>query len=113
MALFKRNTITTILILPYLYWWYYLIDWFAGHAKYPQSCGAANGALIILHLLIISVYALIMLINVILRKEESRSDYVKFLLIVIIPAILLYVGATVYAVLSNPNQPKTNLNEFK
>lgn len=108
MNLFKRNVFTTVLIFPYFYWLYYLIDWFAfDYAKYPSSCGAANVGLIVLHLLITSIYAIIMLINVILRKGQSRLDYVKFLLIVIIPIILLYF------VFDNSNSLKTNNLEFK
>ena len=110
MTFFKRNIFTTILIIPYFYWWYYLITWFtSGRAKYPNSCGAANGALIVFHLLIISIYVIIMLINVILRKGQGRLDYVKFSLIVILPNILLYL----YLVLTNVNSPETSLQEFK
>jgi hypothetical protein len=108
MTFFKRNILTTIFILPYFYWWYYLIDWFtSGHAKYPNSCGAANVGLIVLHLLVISIYSIVMLINVILRKGESRLDYVKLLLIIIIPIILLYF------LLDNSTPPETNNLEFK
>ncbi|MEY4541307.1 MAG: hypothetical protein RLZZ306_3064 [Bacteroidota bacterium] len=108
MKLFKRNVFTTILILPYFYWWYYLIDWFAlGHAKYPNSCGAANVGLIVLYILVISIYSIIMLINVIVRKGESRLDYVKFLLVIIIPVILLYF------LFDNLTLPETNNLEFK
>ena len=114
MTLFKRNIFTTILLLPYFYGWYYLIDWFTSeHSKYPHSCGAANVGMLMLLLLIIAIYSLIMLINVILRKGQSRLDYVKFLLIVILPAVLLYVGATVYTVFSNPNSSEANIQKFK
>jgi hypothetical protein len=110
MALFKRNIVTSILLLPYFYGWYFSIDWFAlGHAKSPNSCGAANGFLLVFQLLIVTVYALMMLINVILREGKSRLDYVKFLLIVIAPAFLLYL----YLVFSSSNTPEVNLHEFK
>jgi hypothetical protein len=108
MTLFKRNIFTTILILPYFYWWYYLIDWFAlGHAKYPNSCGAANVGLIVLHILVMSIYSIVLLINVILGRGESRLDYVKFLLIIIIPVFLLYF------LFDSSTPPETNNLEFK
>lgn len=110
MALFKRNILTTIFILPYFYWWYYLIDWFTlDHAKYPNSCGAANGALIVFHLLIVSIYAIAMLINVILRQGQSRLDYVKFFLAIILPVVFLYL----YLIFNTSNPSEVNNLEFK
>jgi hypothetical protein len=114
MDIFKRNIFTTILMFPYFYGWYFVIDWFTSvHAKYPQSCGAANAGMLVLLLLIITIYSLTMLVNIIVRKGQGRSDSIKFLLIVIIPVILLYFGATVYAMISNHTPPETNLHEFK
>jgi uncharacterized membrane protein YqjE len=114
MTFFKRNIITTILLLPYFYGWYYVVDWFTSeHSKYQNSCGAANVGMLMLLLLILAIYSLTMLINVIFRKGQSRSDYVKFLLIVILPVVLLYVGTTVYNVFSNHNPLEANLQNLK
>ena len=92
IALLKRNIFTTISILFYLYWWGYFIYWFTfGRSEYPHSCGVANAGMLVLHLLVIAFYSLIMLINVILRSGENRLDYLKFLLIIIAPPVLLYL----------------------
>ncbi len=106
-----RNIFTTISILPYFYWWYFLIDWFTSdRAKYPNSCGAANTGFIIYHLLIISIYAVAMLLNIALRKQQGRLDYVKFFLIIILPNIFLYLFMILNSV---KDSIETNLQEFK
>jgi hypothetical protein len=95
MVFLKRNIVTTILILPYFYWWYYLIDWFeSGGAKYPNSCGAANAGMLVITLLIVACYSFAMIINIIFRDSNNNIDYVKFLIIILAPLIMLYIFFT-------------------
>ncbi len=95
MNLFRRNTNASLLIFLYLAWWLYFVygAFFDSHERannQPYPCNSGLGA-IILHGLIILVYFAVTLIHVIFTRGLNRKDYSKFLIIVILPAILLYV----------------------
>ena len=94
MELFNRHKISTFFLIIYIFWIIYVINWFkSGSSNYPNSCGAANGALIMLTFLIIAVYSLILIIKVIIAKEQNRSDFLKiFGLIYFLPIVLILVS---------------------
>jgi hypothetical protein len=81
-----RHEISSIFILLYYVLWLCVLQFFhSGAAAYPNSCGAANGALILLFLFVTLVYTLILLIKILLTEEEKRRDYLKLLLILWLP----------------------------
>ena len=90
MVIFRRHIITSIFIVLYCGCWGYTIHWFTwGNASYPNSCGAANGGLLVIDLIVTVVYGLIFFINILFQKGDNKLDYLKFLLIIIaVPAIL-------------------------
>ncbi len=70
--------------------------WFkSGEAASPNSCGLANGGLIMLTLLMIVAYALVLLFKIVITAGESRRDYFKFLGLVLLPPfiLILYLSA--------------------
>jgi hypothetical protein len=91
MGLFNRHKISTFFLLIYIFWIIFVINWFkSGSSSYPHSCGAANGGLIMLTFLIIAIYSLILIVKIIIAKEQKRSDFFKiFGLIYVLPIILI------------------------
>ena len=74
-----------------------LIYWFtSGSLNYPNSCGAANGALIMLTFLVVAIYVLILIIKLGLSQGQNRSDYLKIIGLVLVPPILaiLFIAIT-------------------
>ena len=88
LELFKRHTASTVFLAFYFAWWTLLIYLFvSGSLDYPDSCGAANGALLMLTFLVAAIYALILIIKIGLTQGQKRSDYLKFLGLVLLPVI--------------------------
>ncbi len=95
-TMFKRHIFSTIFLGLYIIWWILFIYWFnSGSSNYPKSCGAANGTLVILTLLIAIIYTFTLFIKIVIAKGQSRWDYIKFLGIILLPAIILIVRLTI------------------
>ncbi len=94
MKLFIRHKISTLFLIIYIFWIVFVINWFkSGSSNYPNSCGAANGALIMITFLIIAIYSFIIIIKIIIAKEQNRSDFLKILgLIFFLPIVLIIVS---------------------
>lgn len=94
MQLFNRHKTSTFFLIIYIFWIIFVINWFkAGSSNYQNSCGAANGGLIMITFLIIAIYSLVLFFKIIIAKEEKRSDFYKiFGLIYILPIILILVS---------------------
>lgn len=89
ISLFKRHLTSTIFLIIYALWWTLLINWFTtGASVYPNSCGAANGALVLFTLLIVAVYCITLIMMTIFTKGKKRVDYLLFFVLVSLP--LLY-----------------------
>ena len=81
------------LMLFYFTWWTYAICWFSSDkSKYPNACGAANGAIIMFTTFIIAIFSLFLLIEIINCKKDNRLYYLMLFGIVWLPpfSILLY-----------------------
>lgn len=90
MTIFKKHIISTIFLGLYFVWWTFVIYWFdAGSAVSPQSCGAANGTIVMLTFLFIALYILMLIIKIAITNRHERWDYLKFLGLVFIPAIIM------------------------
>jgi len=95
MRLFARHIKSTIFLGIYALWWTIFFYWFtSGAAEYPNSCGAANGALVMLTLLIAGVCSLTLLILGLTNKGQKRIDYLIFLGLVLSP--LFYIIAYIF-----------------
>lgn len=94
MKLFNRHKISTFFLILYIFWIIFAINWFkSGSSNYPNSCGAANGGLIMITFFIIAIYSLILIIKIIIAKEQKRSDFLKiFGLIYVLPILLIFVS---------------------
>ncbi len=94
MEIFKRHKISTFFLIIYILWMLFVINWFkSGSSGYPNSCGAANGALIMIAFLITAIYSLILIIKIIIAKGQKRSDYLKiFGLVYVLPIVLILVS---------------------
>ncbi|MCC2546256.1 hypothetical protein LJY25_07350 [Hymenobacter sp. BT175] len=76
--MFQRHLFATVCIGLYLMLWGYLIYWFSsGASSYPNSCGAANGGLIMLIFLCSILYLIVLTLKVLLSKGQNKEDYVK------------------------------------
>ncbi len=90
MQIFKRHITSTVFLFLYALWWVHFFYWFAyDAAKYPNSCGAANGGLIVLSLLVVAGYSLTTFILTLASKGQKRVDYLIFFVLVLLP--ILYV----------------------
>lgn len=94
MALFNRHKISTFFLIIYIFWIIFVVNWFkSGSFNYPNSCGAANGALIMMTFLILAIYSLILVIKIIIAKEQKRSDFLKiFGLVYVLTFVLILVS---------------------
>ena len=97
MNLFKRHVLFTIFLFLYLFWILFVILWFkTGTSNYPNSCGAANGGLIILTLLVILIYTIVIILKIIFSKTENRIDYLKILgLTIILPILFIIISCII------------------
>jgi hypothetical protein len=94
LNLFKRHKTSTFFISVYYIWIAFVIKFFSsGSADYPNSCGAANGGMIMLTGFIITAYSIVLGIKMILSKEAS-GEYGMLLGLIFIPLliIILYTG---------------------
>jgi hypothetical protein len=92
MRIFARHKKSTISLMVYALWWIHLFYWFtSGASANPNSCGAANGGLIMLTLLMVVLGTLILLVFALTSKGERRVDYLIFLVLVLIPVIYVLV----------------------
>jgi len=91
MGLFKRHILSSIFLVFYLACWIYFIYWTTSSSENHQySCGAANAGVIMLIFLIIAIYSVTLTIKIIFAEGEVRSDYLKFLAVVLVPALFLF-----------------------
>ena len=74
----------------------------------PYPCNSGLG-IIIIHVLIILSYVSVTFILVVFTKGVKRKDYLKFLLMVVVPIILLYA----YLVFNNLYSLQANIHQFK
>ena len=89
LNLFKKHKTSTVFLLLYIVWWIFVWRWFSSDSSaYPNSCGAANGGLLMLTILISVIYFIILLIKTAISKEEKRWDYLFFLGIVFFSSIV-------------------------
>jgi hypothetical protein len=89
--MFKRHKTSTIFLVIYYLWWCFLVNFFiSGSSAYPNSCGAANGGLIIYTLFIVIIYTLILLIFIIRFSKQARKDYLLFLGLTLAPILILW-----------------------
>jgi hypothetical protein len=94
MGLFTRHIKSTLLLLGYAGWWIYITYWFvSGAAAYPNSCGAANGALIIITLLISFLYIVPVLIICIVKKGQTQKDFKIFAGIILAPFAYILISS--------------------
>jgi len=97
LTIFKRHIYSTIFLGLYFVWWFLIIYWFnSGSADYLKSCGAGNGALVMLTFIVIVIYFLTLLVKMIIAKGQNRWDYLKFLGLVFFPAIALAIYLTIF-----------------
>lgn len=90
----RRHKLSFVFISLYFLQCVLLIKWFtSGVGNYPSSCGAANGALIILFLLTSAVYFFVLLVKILVNHGHQQVDYLKILLINFSPPILLALYA--------------------
>jgi len=95
VTIFKRHIYSIIFLGLYFVWWTLFIYWFhSGSSDYPHSCGAGNGALVVLTFLLVLIYTVILFIKIISAKGQERWDYLKFLGLVLLPAIALLIYET-------------------
>jgi hypothetical protein len=88
VGLFTRHIKSTILLIAYGLWWTYVFYWFtSGASAYPNSCGAANGGLVILTLLIVAIYTLTGSILTITSKGQRRKDFLIFVGLILSPIV--------------------------
>jgi len=98
MNLFKRHITSTFFLGLYLVWWILFIYWFkSGYGASPRSCGAANGALVMLSILIIVFYTLLLIIKFLITRGEGRWDYLKFIGLVHLPAIIMTICVAIFS----------------
>ena len=94
MRIFARHIKSSIFLIFYALWWAYFFHWFtSGAANYPHSCGAANGALVMLTFLLFILFSGTLVVLVITNKR--RADYLVFLLLVQAP-ILFIIGRSFF-----------------
>ncbi len=90
MRLFKRHIKSTIALIIYAIWWSFFFNWFdSGKSDYPASCGAANGALVMLSLLIGGTVSLIFSILILSNSGQKRIDYLIFLGLALSPIVFI------------------------
>ena len=101
MAIFKRHIIASTFIVLYFICWGYSIHWFtSGSASYPNSCGVANGGLLVIDLIVTTAYGLIFFVNIFFQKGDNKLDYLKFLLIIMAVPTILWLYFTVVSLFS-------------
>lgn len=89
MRLFARHIKSSVFLVIYALFWAYLYYWFSTPTSiYPNSCGAANGGLIILVLLLSTIGSLVMIVLAIMEKGQNRIDYSVFLGLILSPVLL-------------------------
>ena len=90
MSLFKNHITSTIFLGFYLVWWMFFIYCFkASGTEKSETCGTANGGLILLSFCLIVIYSLVLIIKTAFAKGQRRWHYLQFLGIVFLPAIYL------------------------
>lgn len=77
-------------MVVYAFWWIHFFYWFNyGKSVYPNSCGAANGALVVLTLLIVAIYSVTLIVLALTNTGQKRTDYLIFLALVLAPILYL------------------------
>ena len=90
MRLFADHIKSTIFLIIYFTWWALFFFWFnSGASDSLESCGAGNGALVMITLIIGSVFALTFSILTITNNGQRRIDYLLFLGMTLFPVILI------------------------
>jgi hypothetical protein len=90
MAIFARHIKSTVAMAVYGLWWAFLLNWFtSGSANAPRSCGAANGALVMITLLLMAVFGAVLAVFSILSKGQKRKDYLVLLGLLLAPLLYL------------------------
>lgn len=88
--LFKRHIFSTVVFISYLIWLIFVVKWFNSvDTNNPNSCGAANGALIVATGLLVVIISILILSQIILTRGQQRIDYLKYLGLLYIPIILI------------------------
>ena len=109
MALFLRHKIWTIFLFLYGLQWVMLLDIFYGNGKYnmiynmmyPLSYRKGPAFVVIYTLIVIAVYTFLLLIKIIITKEEKRTDFLKIAGIVYLPVAIFALYA-LYTVIVLP-----------
>lgn len=83
MKMFLRHKLATFFILIYFFFFKFIINWFStGLSLKPNSCGAANGMLVIIAFIFFLLYLIIVIIKIGSNDFQNKSDYKKFLLLI-------------------------------
>ena len=56
---------------------------------YSNSCGVANGFLVMLTLLIVLVYSVILLMLILMHKGQNRIDFLIFFALILLPLVYI------------------------
>lgn len=88
---FNKHLLSTILMCFYFLWWLMVCSFFeSGSSQRPTSCGAANGALVILSLFLSGIYFVGLVIRRNKLKKEDVAEYgIFFKLLFLIPLALI------------------------
>ena len=93
MAIFARHIKSMVAMAIYGLWWAFLLNWFtSGLANAPRSCGAANGALVMLTLLLMAVFGAVLAIFSVMSNGQERKDYLVFLGLLLAPLLYLFLS---------------------
>ncbi len=85
----QRRRLTTISLLMYFILWAFCLDFFHKlKNKAIQSCGAANGALLILVMAVFFIYLVTTLVLFIVNKGQNRQDFFIALLLILLPVLI-------------------------
>ncbi len=88
----KRRILTTIFLTFYFIWWIFCFHFFHSIDEDPRSsCGAANGMLVVLILLVFVIYSIITLTLMLLNKGQKRKDFAIALSLVILPFVIAII----------------------
>lgn len=99
-AIFQKHTFSKCSIAVYFLWWALLIKFLSSKgATHPHSCGAANGAFVMLTFFVALVYSIVLLIKAAFAEGQNRYYYLKCVGIVIAPFLAITVIIILYNVL--------------
>ena len=97
MKMFLRHKLVTFFILIYFFFFKFIINWFSiGLSLKPNSCGAANGMLVIIAFIFFLTYLIIVTIKIGSNNFQNKLDYKKFLLLI----FLIPIGFIIWTLIN-------------